>query len=87
MLLPLIGIDFGEDVIDFYRFVDELLFTFKFMPDSYTFFGIEIFNNFDYPQSNWYLYLLDMTSGSTMVNTTPLLWIVSILGVLISITL
>jgi hypothetical protein len=87
MLLPLIGVDFGEDVIDFYRFIDELLFTFKFMPNNFVFFGNDILKDFDYPQSNWYLYLINLTSGSSMENMTSLLWVVSILVVLISVTL
>jgi hypothetical protein len=87
MLLPLIGIDVGEDVIDFFRSISELMFTFKFIPDNFTFFGIDIYKDFDYPQSNWYLNLLDLTSGSSMTNTTSLLWIASILGVLILVTL
>lgn len=81
MLLPLIGIDFSEDIIDFYRFIDEILFTFKFIPDYFVFFGIDIFQAFDYPQANWYLYLLDMKSGSAMINTLSLLWTVLILTV------
>jgi hypothetical protein len=83
MLLPLIGIDFGEDVIDFYRFIDQILFTFKFIPDFVVFFGFQIFDDYHYPQNDWYLYLINMTSRSSLVNTTELLWVVSILAVLI----
>lgn len=81
MLLPLIGIDFGEDVIDFYRYIKEILFTFAFIPDDVVFYRINIFDDYHYPQNNWFLYLLGMGSRSSLVNTTKLLLVVSIVGV------
>lgn len=75
MLVPCLNIDVGEDVIDFYRYIHHILFSFDIWPSQLVFFGYDnAFDSFDYSQSNSYLYLMYFKSGSSMVNTYDLLW-------------
>lgn len=77
MLVPCLNVDIGEDVIDFYRYIHHILFSFDIWPNGIVFFSYNnAFDRFDYSQSNSYLYLIYFKSGSSMINTYDLLWTV-----------
>ena len=74
MLIPLFNLDVGTDVIDFYRYIHDTLFTFNFMPNALVFLSKDdIFDQFRIEQDNWYLFLMDIENGSTLVNMTDLI--------------
>ncbi|CAI2380290.1 unnamed protein product [Moneuplotes crassus] len=76
MLLPLMNIDVGEDVIDFFRYTKDLLFSFNFIPNNLVFISHDdIFDKFHYKQENWYLYLLGFKSGSSISNATDFIFV------------
>ena len=76
MLLPLTEADIGEDVIDFFRLLSDVLLSFKFLPSEFVFFGFSdsIFSYFHFEQPHSYLYVLRFRSGSSFVNLTDFFW-------------
>ena len=82
MMLPAAGVDFGEHVLQFYRMIYHLFFSFTFLPSSVTFFTMKnIVDYFEFPQTNWYLFALEFTDGSTIVNTRELLSVFLVIGI------
>ncbi|CAI2376582.1 unnamed protein product [Moneuplotes crassus] len=80
MLLPLMNIDVGEDVIDFFRYTKDLLFSFNFIPNNLIFASHDdIFDEFHYKQGNWYLYLLGFKSGSSIANAIDFMFVISLI--------
>ena len=86
MLIPLIGSDVSEDSIYFFNYAKDLLVSFYFIPNSFSFFGHgNVFSKLHYNQSNWYLNLIGFTSGSSLYNMNNyifvwiLIWMIAIL--------
>lgn len=80
MLIPLMGVDVGEDIIDFYRYLHELLFSWEFLPNNIVFLGLEnLFSRFHYVQPSWYLRLLYIDSGSSLMNMYDLIFVAALL--------
>jgi len=83
MMLPCTGIDIGEQVLQFYRMIHHLFISFSFFPSNVTFFTLShIVDYFEFPQTNWYLFALEFTDGSTIVNTRELLSVFLMIGIL-----
>jgi cysteine-rich repeat protein len=81
LLLPLLA-TMGESTVDFLRSFKILLFSFVQVPTNIVFFSYDTaFDSFGYPQSNPYLYLLDLRSNSSMVNTYNYIWVVMVLAI------
>ena len=77
MSIPLIGVDIGEDVLAFYRLIHHLFISFSFISSKVTFFGLgHLFDVFEFPQTDWYLFALEFTDGSGIVNIHKILFVV-----------
>lgn len=75
MLIPLIGVDVGEDVVDFYRTIYHVLFSYDFIPEKFIFFGYGNFlNDFKFMESNKYLSLMNIADGSALANMTSFIF-------------
>ena len=82
MMLPLVGADMGDDVLAFYRLIHPLFFSLSFLPKNWVFFSLGHFIDvFEFPQTNWYLFLLEIKDGSAFVNLRELTFVLCILGV------
>lgn len=69
MLVPMIGADVSSDSIYFFEYVKDMLVSFYLLPSSfYTFGHGNVFASASYSQSNWYLNLIGLTSGSALYN-------------------
>jgi hypothetical protein len=83
MMFPLIGADMGDDVLAFYRFIRHLLFSMSFLPKNFVFFSLgHYIDVFEFPQTNWYLFLLNIDDGSAFVNLRELTFTLCIIGVI-----
>ena len=68
-LIPMIGADVSSDSIYFFEYVKDLLVSFYLLPKSFMFVGHgNIFSGLNYSQSNWYLNLIGLSSGSSLYN-------------------
>ena len=85
-LLPQIGSKMEGDGIDFIRNLKFLMFSFKELQFEWTFLGYyDAKSQFDYPQQNKYLYLINLESASSIVNLYSILWISGFVIILFSI--
>ena len=79
LIIPLISAYLPDDIIDFIKAMNESLFNFKFLPTEDSSLMESIKNYFDFQQTNSYLYLLGLESGSALVNILKLSWILAII--------
>ena len=69
VLIPMIGADVSSDSIYFFEYVKDLLVSFNLLPHRSIFFGYgNVFSSLNYSQSNWYLNLIGLSSGSSLYN-------------------
>lgn len=88
ILLPLLGAYIHTDVIKFFRYFDNILISFWFIPKSHVYIGYdETFGKFDFEQPNWYLYLINYESGSTLYNIGKFIWVLMYITVTYSVVL
>jgi hypothetical protein len=73
IILPLIGSDIPEKVMDFIKAMGDSLFTFEFLPTGESSVVVFIEEKYDFTQMNPYLFLLGLESGSAIVSVTNLL--------------
>ena len=82
-LLPIFGNKMDEDGVDFLRSLKFLLFSFKELPNNWVFFGFNnLFSIFDYSQDDDYLNLINLDSGSSIVNCYSIIWISILIAIL-----
>ena len=72
ILLPLIGAYIPEKIYDYLKSMNTSLFNLNFLPSSSSGSTINIKSLFDFKQPNSYLYLLQLNSGSALVNILSL---------------
>jgi len=68
LLFPLIGSFTSESVIEFTRFIDVFLGGFSTANKYLTPIAFEPAEEFDFPQNQWYLYLIGVESSSSILN-------------------
>jgi hypothetical protein len=73
IILPLIGSDIPEKVMDFIKAMGDSLFSFEFLPTGGSSVVVFIEEKYDFAQMNPYLFLLGLESGSAIVTVTNLL--------------
>jgi hypothetical protein len=73
IILPLIGSDIPEKVMDFIKAMGDSLFSFEFLPSGESSVVIYVEENYGFPQMSPYLFLLGLESGSAIVCVTNLL--------------
>ena len=72
ILLPLIGAFLPQKIYDYLKSMNASLFNLSFLPSSNSESSINIKSWFDFKQPNSYLYLLQLSSGSALVNILSL---------------
>jgi hypothetical protein len=73
IVLPLLGSYIPEKIMDFINAMNDSLFSFSFLPFDNTTLVDYIEEKYSFDQPNHYLYLLQLKSGSAIVNMTNLL--------------
>ena len=82
IILPLFGSYIPSKVMDFLKSMSDSMFTFGFLPTTDNVVVVWITDTFSFPQSNVFLYLLGLESGSAIVNVTNLIVAVFSLSVI-----
>ena len=72
ILLPIIGAYIPEKIYDYLKSMNASLFSFNFLPTSNSESTISFKEIFTFKQRNYYLYLLQLNSGSAFVNILDL---------------
>ena len=72
ILLPLIGAYIPQKIYDYLKSMNTSLFNMNFLPTSNSESTISLKSVFDFKQPNSYLYLLQLNSGSSLVNILDL---------------
>lgn len=68
LLFPLIGSFTSESLIEFTRFIDVFLGSFSTASEYITPVAFEPAEQYDFPQNQWYLYLIGIESSSSIFN-------------------
>ena len=78
ILLPLIGAFLPQKIYDYLKSMNASLFNLSFLPQSNSQSLVDFKSWFDFKQPDSYLYLLQLTSGSALVNILSLTTIVGV---------
>jgi hypothetical protein len=82
MFTPLIGISIGQNVLNFYDFLDCYLFNFNFLGQGVVFTDNgDNSNSYNFPQTNPYLETIGLESASALYNLGQVLFVLCLLGV------
>jgi cysteine-rich repeat protein len=80
ILIPLIGEHVPAILIDFNRFLDWLMGSFALISKHFIPLILDPIEDYNYKHSNWYLYLIEIESGSSMFSITGLIFMVFLMS-------
>ena len=78
MILPLSGTKININLGFFYRFLNHLLFSYSFIPNSFVIMGWNTYERYDFQRPETYLELLGVEHASSITNTAKLSTILAI---------